>query len=406
MTSRHAHWKLATAHTIASKEHGKAAANPAYVPKLVPPTFVPAGGRSLDPKGGFAYGTPAELAAEDMDRDNMNPEPEPNQAIYSEDPGERDYQTPDEGDAVPFQGRQMAEAAGSDDDGGDDDSDTDIIGRSFGNGFDVFVNSADDDAGDTDGDENIIGDGEIEMAEELANSGPDDGSDDDDDVNVIGDLSDEGTIAGFFDFVSDAASSVAHAATGAVRAVGKAGRAVAGVGNVIIHSPITKIAEVGISFVAPEVGIPLLAATAAAEKIIDAANSAADVSDKVLAALPPEQRAVVVARAAAQRAAAVRVIANTVKAAGMGHDGAQRGLELLQLVKAQQKALRGPSLKDGRPGYGGTLILFHRAKRLNGSQIKGHWQRALRPAKGVVLGTVIVGKGGRAHKLRGLWRRA
>lgn len=114
-------------------------------------------------------------------------------------------------------------------------------------------------------------------------------------------------------------------------------------------SPVAKIAAIGLSFVAPPLGVAALAGITAADKLLAAAEGAQGMK--------------------LQRAAR-RVIANTAKAARAGHPSARGGWKTLVIAKRERKA-RPPALRNDATGtLRGVLVLR------DGTIVKGTFRKA------------------------------
>ncbi len=103
------------------------------------------------------------------------------------------------------------------------------------------------------------------------------------------------------------------------KGIGKAAKSVGKVAKSVIKSPITKVVAGGVAVVFPPVGISAMAAISVADKVVTAAEQTKDV---------------------AKKAAALRTIVSTKKAAKSGDVGAKRALLVMRKVKAAPPATR------------------------------------------------------------------
>jgi hypothetical protein len=99
---------------------------------------------------------------------------------------------------------------------------------------------------------------------------------------------------------------------------GKLGKKIGKIGKAVLKSPLLKVAATGLSFIVPAVGVPLLAATALANKLVSATK---DVK---------------------QAATALNVIKRTQTLARAGDVGSQRAVKLLAHAARSQAAVRAP----------------------------------------------------------------
>mgnify|MGYP006863134606 FL=1 len=159
---------------------------------------------------------------------------------------------------------------------------------------------------------------------------------------------------------SNVGSSIFDDGLGLVKSAGKAlGKA----GKAIAKSPITKIATGALIIVAPEIGLPLAAGLAVANKVIDAAETPPN------PAAPPAVRAV----QAKRQLVAKNVVKATLREAHTGHRGAQAAVRDLKIAMRERRAapkhLRAPHLR-GAPSFKGVLVLR------DGTLVKGIYKKA------------------------------
>ena len=103
----------------------------------------------------------------------------------------------------------------------------------------------------------------------------------------------------------------------------KAFKSIKRVASAVVHSPVVKIASVGLAVVCPPAGVGAMAALAAADKVIKATDSA-----------DPKRRA-----------EAQKVVANTVKLAKTGNVHARTGEAMLVLALRRDR-IRGALASD------------------------------------------------------------
>ena len=145
--------------------------------------------------------------------------------------------------------------------------------------------------------------------------------------------------------------------------VKSAGKALGKAGKAIARSPITKIATGALIIVAPEIGLPLAAGLAVANKVLDAAET------PPTPGAPPAVQAV----QAKRQLAAKNVVKATLREAHKGHRGAQAAVRDLKIAARERRAapkhLRAPHLR-GAPSFKGVLVLR------DGTLVKGIYRKA------------------------------